>query len=127
VAVALAYSAGIVSLEELPRFVAPMLARTDPLPAGDGWAVEVKFDGIRLQLRRDGNLVRLRSRPGRDCTREFPELAAIASALGRRRVLFDGELVCLGADGRPDLAVLRRRLGACPRLARAEAEQALRP
>jgi hypothetical protein len=44
---------------------------------------------------------------GRDCS-EFSELAAIESALGRQRVLLDGELVCLGADGSPDFASLRR-------------------
>jgi bifunctional non-homologous end joining protein LigD len=61
----------------------------------------------------------LRSRPGRDCTEEFPELAAIGSALGRHRILLDGELVCWGADGNPDFASLRRRL-------RAQAEKARR-
>jgi ATP-dependent DNA ligase len=50
-----------------------MLARTGPIPVGDGWALEVKFDGMRLQLRGDGRAVCLRSRPGRDCTDEFPE------------------------------------------------------
>jgi len=70
----LAYSGGVSSREELPRFVAPMLARTGPVPVGDTWALEVKFDGMRLLLRRDGCAVCLRSRPGRDCTEEFPEL-----------------------------------------------------
>jgi bifunctional non-homologous end joining protein LigD len=102
----------VTSREDLPGFVAPMLARTGPMPVGDGWAVEVKFDGMRLQLRRDGRAVCLRSRPGRDCTEEFPELAAIQRALGRHRVLLDGELVCLGPDGSPDFACLRRRLRA---------------
>jgi bifunctional non-homologous end joining protein LigD len=112
------------SREELPRFVAPMLARTGPVPVGGGWAVEVKFDGMRLQLRRDGHAVCLRSRPGRDCSEEFPELTAIASALGRHRVLLDGELVCLGTDGGPDFASLRRRLRAPADKARRHAERA---
>jgi bifunctional non-homologous end joining protein LigD len=98
--------------EELPRFIAPMLARTGPVPAGDGWGVEVKFDGMRLQVRLDGRAVCLRSRPGRDCTEEFPELALIQGTLRRHRVLLDGELVCLAADGSPDFASLRRRLRA---------------
>ena len=53
--------------------------------------------------------------PGRDCTAEFPELAAIAGVLGRRRVILDGELVCLDHEGRPDFAALRARLGRHPR------------
>ena len=54
-----------------------MLARTALVPVG-GADVEVKFDDIRVQLRRDGHAVCLRSRPGRDCSEEFPEIAAIA-------------------------------------------------
>jgi bifunctional non-homologous end joining protein LigD len=65
-----------------------------------------------------------RSRPGRNCTEEFPELAAIVSALGRHRVLLDGELVCLGANGHPDFASLRRRLRAPADKARRNAERA---
>jgi ATP-dependent DNA ligase len=109
--------------EDRPRFAAPMLARNGPVPVGEGWAVEVKFDGMRLQLRRDGRAVCLRSRPGRNCSEEFPELAAIAGVLGRHRVLLDGELVCLGADGSPDFASLRRRLRAPADKARRHAER----
>jgi bifunctional non-homologous end joining protein LigD len=109
--------------EELPRFVPPMLARTAPVPKGDAWALEVKFDGMRLQLRREGRAVCLRSRAGRDCSEEFPELAAISEALGRHRVLLDGELVCLAADGKPDFARLRRRLRAPADKARVHAER----
>jgi bifunctional non-homologous end joining protein LigD len=119
----LPYSGGVNSREDLPRFVAPMLARAGPIPVGDGWAFEVKFDGMRLQLRRDGRAVCLRSRPGRDCTEEFPELAAIPSALGRHRVLLDGELVCIGADGSPDFASVRRRLRAPADKARRHADR----
>jgi bifunctional non-homologous end joining protein LigD len=113
----------VTSHEELPRFVEPMLARSSSPPHGDCWALEVKFDGMRLQLRRDGRAVCARSRPGRDCTEEFPELAGIAAALGRHRVLLDGELVCLGVDGKPDFARLRRRLRAPGQAARLHAER----
>ena len=78
--------------EELPRFVSPMLLRGGTPPAGEGWAVEVKFDGMRAQLRYDGRSLCLRSRPGRDCTAEFPELAELADALSRRQVVLDAEL-----------------------------------
>jgi ATP-dependent DNA ligase len=94
------------------------------MPAADGWAFEVKFDGMRLQLRSDGRNVCPRSRPGRDRSEEFPELAAIESALGRHRVLLDGELVCLGADGSPDFASLRSRLRAPADKARRNAQRA---
>jgi bifunctional non-homologous end joining protein LigD len=88
-----------------------MLASPGSAPVDAGWALEVKWDGIRAQLRFDGRRVCVRSRPGRDCTAEFPELAAIAEPLGSRRVILDGELVCLDTAGRPDFAALRARLG----------------
>jgi bifunctional non-homologous end joining protein LigD len=102
------------SLEELPRFISPMLATAGPAPTEAGWALEVELDGMRAQLRYDGRRVCVRSRPGRDCTEEFPELAAIADQLARRRVILDGELVCLDAAGKPDFAALRSRLGRRP-------------
>jgi ATP-dependent DNA ligase len=72
--------------EPLPRFLAPMLLSNGRAsPTGSEWAVEVKFDGIRAQLRVDGD-------------RGWC-------------VVLDGELVHLGGgDGRPDFTGLRRRL-----------------
>jgi bifunctional non-homologous end joining protein LigD len=70
----------------------------------------VKFDGIRAQLRWDGRSLCLRSRPGRDCSDAFPELASLRDSLERRQLVLDGELVCLAADGRPDFTSLRGRL-----------------
>jgi len=97
--------------EDLPRFIAPMLASSMPAPTGSGWATEVKWDGIRAQLRFDGRTLCVRSRTGRDCTSEFPELAAVREQLRVRRLILDGELVCFGADGKPDFAALRARIG----------------
>jgi bifunctional non-homologous end joining protein LigD len=94
----------------MPRFIEPMLARSGAVPEGDDWALEVKFDGMRAQLRWDGRSLCLRSRPGRDCTGEFPELGALADALGQRRAILDGELVCFADDGNPDFERLRGRL-----------------
>jgi bifunctional non-homologous end joining protein LigD len=101
--------------EPLPDRLAPMLLRPGLPPAGarDQWALELKWDGMRAQLRvaRDGSWC-LRSRPGRNCSDQFPELAAVAIALDGREVLLDGELVCLGDDGCPDFHRLRRRISA---------------
>jgi bifunctional non-homologous end joining protein LigD len=89
-----------------------MLARSGPLPEQeDGWVAEAKWDGCRLQVRFDGKRLCLRTRPGRDCTVEFPELHPLAEALAGQRVILDGELVCLDSDGRPDFGQLRSRLG----------------
>src|SRR3954464_3814859 len=101
--------------EPLPDPLAPTPLRPGlPAPdARDQWALELKWDGMRAQLRvaRDGSWC-LRSRPGRECSDQFPELAAVAIAHEGHEVLLDGELVCLGPDGRPDFHRLRRRLSA---------------
>lgn len=87
-----------------------MLLTSGPVPSGDAWTLELKWDGCRAQLRYDGRSVSLRTRRGRECSADFPELTAIAGVLGKRRVTLDGELVCLRGDGRPDFARLRHRL-----------------
>jgi bifunctional non-homologous end joining protein LigD len=97
-------------LEDLPRFVEPMLPIAGLAPTSDDWAMEVKWDGIRAQLRFDRHAVCVRSRTGRDCTGQFPELEAIAEQLPRLEVILDGELVCFGAEGKSDFPALRTRL-----------------
>ena len=70
-------SARIASMsdrEELPRFIAPMLLRSCALPAAPDsrWVLEVKWDGIRAQVRVDRGRLTLRTRPGRNAASEFP-------------------------------------------------------
>ena len=50
-------------------FIAPCLpTKTDKLPSGDLWLHEIKHDGFRVIARKDGDRVRLYSRPGNDLT-----------------------------------------------------------
>jgi hypothetical protein len=58
----------------------------------DGWQLQVKFDGIRGQLRTGRSGWTLRSRPGHDRTAAFPELAALRDAPSARPVLLDGQV-----------------------------------
>src|SRR5215212_5305743 len=88
-----------------------LLSSTHEFPSGPEWALEVKWDGMRAQLRFDGRRVTVRSRPGRDCTAQFPELHAFAAVLDYQ-VIVDGELVCFDEKGLPDFDRLRSRLRA---------------
>jgi bifunctional non-homologous end joining protein LigD len=100
----------VAGREPLPEFIEPMLlTAAAALPVRPEWALEVKWDGMRAQLRFDGRRVSVRSRSGRVCTAEFPELGAIADALADA-VLLDGELVCFDHDGLPDFERLRSRV-----------------
>jgi bifunctional non-homologous end joining protein LigD len=87
-----------------------MLLTAGAVPDGEEWALELKWDGCRAQLRYDGRAVTLRTRNGRECSADFPDVTNIAAALGKRSLTLDGELVCLRDDGRPDFDRLRRRL-----------------
>jgi bifunctional non-homologous end joining protein LigD len=75
------------------------------------WVWQVKHDGWRCQAHAGTGV--LFSRHGRVISPSFPDITeALAQLLDVRDVVLDGELVVLGADGRPDFAALGVR-GAC--------------
>lgn len=80
---------------------------TDRVPAGDAWAHEVKWDGMRVLADvRDGRLT-LWSRTERDVTVAYPELAGLADLYDD--MLLDGEVVAL-RDGVPSFHALADRM-----------------
>jgi ATP-dependent DNA ligase len=93
----LAYLACMLSQRTLPAgFIAPCLpTKTDKLPSGDLWLHEIKHDGFRVIARKDGDRVRLYSRPGNDMTRRFPLIAEALARLRSRSCIIDGEAVAL--------------------------------
>ena len=64
-------------------------------------AVEWKYDGIRVQVHRDGDAVSVFTRSLDDITARVPELVGKALALPSRRFVLDGEAITLRTDGRP--------------------------
>ena len=96
--------------EPMPEELAPMLARTGPLPPDDGrWAFEIKWDGVRAIAFVQGGRLALRARSGRDVTPRYPELRPLAEALAGREVVLDGEVVAF--DGaRPSFQKLQGRM-----------------
>ncbi|MGQ4432136.1 ATP-dependent DNA ligase [Streptomyces sp. SAS_260] len=88
------------------RPVLPMLAHSATSVAeaveklGD-CAVEEKLDGIRVQVHRDGDVVRLYTRTLDDITDRLPELTAAALELRGERFILDGEVISFDEDGRP--------------------------
>ena len=70
-------------------FIAPCLpTKTDKLPSGGLWLHEIKHDGFRIIARKDGQRVRLYSRPGNDFTRRFPLIVeTLARLLWRKQNL----------------------------------------
>jgi bifunctional non-homologous end joining protein LigD len=77
-------------------------------PTTEGWAVELKWDGMRIEAWVDGDRHRLWSSNGRDVTTSYPELAALGPAVGIQAV-FDGEVVVFDQD-RPSFSRLQQRI-----------------
>jgi bifunctional non-homologous end joining protein LigD len=107
-------------MDLLPRDVRPMKATAGDLPADDeGWAYEIKWDGMRLLAHAgaDGGGLELVTANGRSATDRFPELVGLAEAIGTAAVL-DGEVVVLDDRGRSDFGRLQRRMHASGSAAR---------
>jgi ATP-dependent DNA ligase I len=91
---------------EVGRPVQPMLAQTSEsvavaLEKVGTAAVEWKLDGVRIQIHRDGDEVRIFTRTLDDVTSRLPEVVEVVRALPVRSIVLDGEAIALGADGRP--------------------------
>lgn len=115
------------------RPVQPMLAHSAP-SVGEGidklgpCAVEEKLDGIRVQVHRDADGVRVYTRTLDDITDRLPELTALAGALPGARFVLDGEVIALDAAGRPrPFQEIAGRVGSRLDVAAAAAELPLSP
>lgn len=75
-------------------------------PQGKGWVHEVKFDGYRLQLHKDGDRAFIWSKNGKDFTARFRDLAKAVAALPCKTCIIDAEGCALDAEGRPDFRAL---------------------
>src|SRR4051812_45662820 len=73
-----------------PELIAPMLATLDAMPAGPGWAFELKWDGVRAVTYVTDSTVRVFSRNDKDVTGHYPELAALGGLLAGRDAILDG-------------------------------------
>ena len=66
-------------------------------------AVETKLDGIRIQVHRDGDEVRIFSRNLNDVTSRLPGIATVVRELPARSLVLDGEALGLDEDAaRPE-------------------------
>jgi bifunctional non-homologous end joining protein LigD len=70
---------------------------------------EVKHDGYRLIVRRDGETMRLFTRRGYDWTGRYPAIARAAAKLRAKSFTIDGEAAVCGPDGIAIFDALHRR------------------
>jgi bifunctional non-homologous end joining protein LigD len=96
--------------EVMPRKLTPMLAESGEAPRPDSqWLCEPKLDGYRVVAFVEGAAVRLVSRRGLDLSAFFPEIVSELATQAADQMILDGEIVALGADGRPSFNALQNR------------------
>ncbi len=86
---------------ESPAYLGPMFksfnfclpTRSTMVPSGPDWLHEVKYDGYRVRLERDGDRVRLITRGGYDWTKRYPWITEAARKVRQKRFVLDGEAV----------------------------------
>jgi bifunctional non-homologous end joining protein LigD len=96
-----------------PGFVIPaqpiLAARP---PSGADWVHEIKHDGYRMIVRRDGPSARLYSRNAHEWTARLTTIATAAEQIKAKSFTIDGEAVVPGPDGLSRFEELSRREGA---------------
>ena len=93
-------------------FIAPCLpSKAARPPSGPLWVHEIKHDGYRLMVRRDGARVRCFTKNGYDWADRFPAIVDAALRIKASSFLIDGEAVIARDDGMPDFRALRSRAG----------------
>jgi bifunctional non-homologous end joining protein LigD len=100
-----------MKIKHLPAgFVVPAQPiKASKPPFGPDWVHEIKHDGYRMIVRRDGPTVRLYTRNAHDWTARLPAIAAAAARIKAKSFTIDGEAVVVGPDGLSRFDDLRRR------------------
>ncbi|HLD48799.1 MAG TPA: ATP-dependent DNA ligase, partial [archaeon] len=75
-------------------------------------AIEKKYDGLRLQIHKDGNSIKIFSRRLDEVTRQFPEIAEWSrDNLAAKQCIVEGEAIAIDKEGRPKpFQILSRRI-----------------
>jgi bifunctional non-homologous end joining protein LigD len=102
--------AGAVRHDVDAASVRPMLAESqDEAFTRDGWIFELKLDGYRLIAGKSHGEAQLFTRNGNNYTEVFPEITRSIKSLAVEHAVFDGEVVCLDAEGKPSFSRLQQR------------------
>ena len=86
------------------EYCKPVLAKK--VPTGPDWIHEIKYDGDRGRVVRDGKAVKLFSRSGLDLTWRFPFIVETALKVRQTQFIIDGEICVLDVQGISDFNAL---------------------
>ena len=92
------------------KFVEPMKAATSAPPPYNGlWLYEVKFDGYRVLVIKNGNDVELWSRNKKPLHLRFPDVVKAVAKLPVKSCILDGEVCALDEIGRSSFQLLQNQ------------------
>ncbi|MGW8959741.1 ATP-dependent DNA ligase [Paenibacillus sp. NPDC055715] len=82
---------------------------SEQIPSEGLWRYEIKWDGTRILTYHNQSSTRLFNRKQHERTLLYPELASFSSYCQADSVILDGEMIALGADGKPSFHEIMRR------------------
>ena len=99
------------SRTSVPKDIEPMLATLadEPFDSPD-WLYELKMDGIRALVVKDGEKFEMWTRNDRPLTERFPTLAAALRELPGDSAVLDGEIVALDSEGHSHFELIQPRI-----------------
>jgi len=87
-----------------------MATPTDRPPAGSGWLFEIKWDGVRGLCFVENGELRILTRTGNRCERQYPELSVLPHYLDAEQAILDGEIAVLDEHGVSSFALIQPRI-----------------
>jgi len=95
----------------MPESIAPMKGTlANSPPQGAGWLYEIKWDGVRAICFVENGSVRMVSRSGKSCERQYPELDVLPRFIDAQTAVLDAEICVLDEQGRPRFGLIQPRI-----------------
>jgi bifunctional non-homologous end joining protein LigD len=95
----------------MPGNIIPMKSElAEKPPKGADWVFEIKWDGVRALCFIDDKRLRIISRTGHSCERQYPELGVIGHQVAATQAVLDGEIAVLDKNGVSSFALIQPRI-----------------
>jgi len=95
----------------MPTAITPMKSfLAERPPKGDDWLFEIKWDGVRAICYIDEKSVRMASRTGHSCERQYPELSVVGHQVSAKHAVLDGEIAVLDQNGVSRFSLIQPRI-----------------
>ncbi len=95
----------------MPEAITPMGATlSKELPKGADWLLEVKWDGVRAVCFIEDGKLRILTRNGNRCERQYPELSVLPHQVEATQAILDGEIAALDEKGVSRFELIQSRI-----------------